>query len=262
MSSTDPTPGPADLVIRAGEEGDVDALAAVHLESRGAAGGAMPPAVHGADDLRRHLRGRLREGDEVWVAERSGGVVGYARLVRDWLDDLYVAPAHTGQGVGSALLDLVKALRPGGFALWVFESNGPARGFYRRHGLVELDHTDGSGNEERAPDLRMAWPGADPVGFLRAQMDEVDDELALLLSRRTALTAAIQRHKPVPGHAGRDPDREAEIAERLARRAPAIGPDGWRRIMHEIITAGLDAASSASGDQLEADPVGEDQLGS
>ena len=39
----------------------------------------------------------------------------------------------------------------------MFESNAPARAFYARHGLVEREHTDGSENEERAPDLRMAW---------------------------------------------------------------------------------------------------------
>jgi hypothetical protein len=62
-----------------------------------------------------------------------------------------------GKGIGSALLDLAKALRPRGFDLWVFEVNTPARRFYERHGLVELDRTDGSGNDERAPDCRYGW---------------------------------------------------------------------------------------------------------
>jgi chorismate mutase len=124
----------------------------------------------------------------------------------------------------------------------VFETNLAARRFYRRHGLVELEHTDGSGNEEGAPDLRMAWPGADPVSFLRGQVDEVDAELAVLLARRAALTAAIQRFKPVAGHAGRDPGREAHIAARMAAHAPGLGEEGFRRIMHEVITVSLDAA--------------------
>ena len=62
------------------------------------------------------------------------------------------------------LLDLVKAMRPGGFSLWVFESNTPAQAFYTRHGLVEREHTDGSGNEEREPDLRMEWVPDPSVG--------------------------------------------------------------------------------------------------
>jgi len=107
----------------------------------------------------------------VWVAEGAHGLVGYARLTEAWLDDLYVLAEHRGAGVGGALLDLVKALRPAGFGLWVFEQNVPARAFYARHGLVEVERTDGSGNEERAPDVRVEWrpsPGAGcPVGGVR-----------------------------------------------------------------------------------------------
>ena len=165
-------------------------------------------------------------------------MAAYARLTETWLDDLYVAPGHAGQGLGSALLDLVKARRPDGFCLWVFEMNAPARGFYARRGLVELERTDGSGNEERAPDLRLAWPGADPLGFYRRLIDDVDDQLGDLLARRAALTHAVQDHKH---DRTRDPVREREIAERLAAHAPALGADRLGRIVHAIITESLDA---------------------
>ena len=100
---------------------------------------------------------------------RVGGRAGRLRPVhREWLDDLYVDPAAQGTGVGSALLDLVKAQRPAGFCLWVFESNEPARGFYRARGLVDLERTDGAANEEKAPDIRMAWPGTDPLASTAA----------------------------------------------------------------------------------------------
>jgi chorismate mutase len=45
-----------------------------------------------------------------------------------------------------------------------------------------------------------------------------------------------------PAPAGRDPDREAEIAARMARRAPRLGRERIRRIMHAVITESLDAA--------------------
>ena len=164
------------LVLRPATEADAAAVATVHLASRAAA--AMPPSVHDDDDVRRWLAGRLREdGDaEAWVADQGGLVVGYARLTGTWLDDLYVLPEHARQGVGSALLEVVKARRPDGFCLWVFEVNEPARRFYARHGLVELERADGTANEERAPDIRMVWPGADPLRFLRGLIDEVDEE--------------------------------------------------------------------------------------
>lgn len=249
MTSTEPA-GHADLVLRPGVPADGPAVAAVFLEARRAAVPAMPAPVWSDQEAADVVAERLDRPHELWVAEdpsgAGGAVVGFVDLEHDWLDALYVRPGWAGRGVGTALLDLVKALRPGGFALWVFESNEPARRFYRRHGLVELEHTDGSGNEERSPDLRMAWPGEDPMTYLRSQVDEVDDELAVLLARRAALTAAIQRFKPVPGHAGRDPEREAAIAARMAARAPGLDVETWRRIMHEVITASLDAAEGSS----------------
>jgi chorismate mutase len=174
-------------------------------------------------------------------------VAGYARFDREWLDDLYVDPGEQGAGVGSALLDLVKAQRPTGFCLWVFESNERARAFYRRHGLVELEHTDGADNMERSPDLRMAWPGADPVAYFRSEIDDVDQILAVLLGRRAALTGAVQDHKGVSGHAGRDPEREREIAQRMSTHAPGLGVDAVARIMHTVIEESLDAWEGRRG---------------
>ena len=241
MTSTEPAAGEPDVTLRPATGEDAGALVSVHLAARKGAGPAMPPSVHPDEGALTWVTGWLAEND-VWVAEVSGAVVGYASMTPAWLDGLFVAPDHARQGIGGLLLDLVKSLRPDGFALWVFESNRPARAFYERHGLLELEHTDGSANEARAPDVRMAWPGHDPMRYRRAQVDEADDELAVVLARRAALTAAIQQFKEVPGHAGRDPGREAEIAARMARHAPGLGEDGLRRILHEIITVSLDAA--------------------
>jgi chorismate mutase len=142
---------------------------------------------------------------------------------------------------------MVKAHRPQGFGLWVFASNSSGRGFYHRHGLIELEHTDGSDNAEQAPDVRMVWPGLDPISYLRTQIDEVDDELALLLARRFALTAAVQGFKSTPGQQGRDLDRERAIAARMAAHTPGLGAPAVGRIMHTVIGESLDAYDA--GDQ-------------
>lgn len=230
---------PTEATLRPAVAEDAEAVASVHLAARRAA--PMPAAVHTDDEVRQWLAGRIAGDDEVWVAETDGAVAAYARLSRTWLDDLYVAPAHAGQGLGAALLDLAKSRRPEGFCLWVFESNTPARAFYVRHGLVALERTDGEGNEEKAPDVRMAWPGRDPVAFFRGLIDEVDDQLGDLMARRMALTRAVQGHKR---DTTRDPARERGIAERLAARAPELGADRLGRIVHTIITESLDAAGS------------------
>jgi GNAT superfamily N-acetyltransferase len=232
---------PTELTLRPAGPADLPHIAELHIRVRDAAYPSMPRTIHPPHEARAWVAGWDLSVYSVWVAEAGGEVVGYARFRDAWLDDLYVDPAAQGTGVGSALLDLVKAHRSSGFCLWVFESNALARGFYRARGLVELEHTDGSGNEEKEPDLRMAWPGADPVAFFRALIDRVDAELGELLNRRAAITAAIQPRK---GSAERDAAREREIAKALARRAPTLGEDRLARIVHAIITESLDAAES------------------
>ena len=97
---------------------------------------------------------------EVWVAV-SGEATGFVALGEHEIEHLYVDPAAWRAGVGTALLDRAKERRPGGFRLWAFQRNAMARAFYRKHGLVELRTTDGSGNEEREPDFRLGWKLAD-----------------------------------------------------------------------------------------------------
>jgi chorismate mutase len=83
---------------------------------------------------------------------------------------------------------------------------------------------------------------ADTLPGARAAIDRVDAALATLLQRRAELAGRVQRLKPVGGFAGRDPDREREIVEAMARRAPRLGADRLARIMNAVIEAGLDAS--------------------
>jgi GNAT superfamily N-acetyltransferase len=180
------------LTLRPGTPADLTGIADLYLAAREAAVPMMPPGIHPADGVRRWVETWDLLHREVWVAETGETLLGFADVQNDWLESLYVHPKHTGQGIGAALLVLVKSLRPNGFCLWVFESNTGARRFYRDHGLVELEHTDGSANEEQSPDLRMAWPGSAPLDFFRSLIDEVDSELAQAQARRDALTAAVR----------------------------------------------------------------------
>lgn len=230
---------PTELTLRPATVDDAEAMGDLHVDCREANVPSLPPMVHDRPTTRRWMRGRLEGGSTGWVAERDGTLVGYSVLTDDWLDDLFLAPGATGHGVGAALLDVAKTERPDGFCLWVFQSNVGARRFYGRHGLVELETTDGSANEERAPDVRMAWPGAAPLDFFRRLIDDVDDQLGDLLARRAALTRATQPHKTDPA---RDPGREREIVARLAARAPSLGEERLARIVHAVITESLDAA--------------------
>lgn len=259
MTPTEPWAGAdGEVTLRAAGPEDAGRVAELYAEARRAAVPAMPPAVHSLEEDRVHFAGLLAGPAEVWLAEaapevhaardraRENAVLsGFMVLEAAWLNALYVRPGLIGQGIGSALLDLAKALRPEGFGLWVFETNHAARRFYDRHGLVAVRRTDGSANEERAPDLMMVWPGSDPIGTLRAAVDDLDADLARLLELRAGLTRAIQDHKApsvAPGRdSGRDPEREAEIVARMAPLAPRLGPARLARIMHTVITESLEA---------------------
>lgn len=228
-----------ELALRPATAADLPALARMHLAARRAAGDAFPPGVHGDDDVLAWVSGWDLTTCDVWVATHAGHVAGYSRSTLTWLDDLYVHPDHQGSGVGSALFETVTARRPDGFCLWVFESNAPARAFYRRRGCLELERTDGRGNEEQAPDIRVAWPGPEPLAFLRRLIDDVDLVLGDVLARRTALTRVVQSVKPTTD---RDPRREAEIATRVAAIVPELGEERVARIVDVIITQAIDAA--------------------
>jgi GNAT superfamily N-acetyltransferase len=144
--------------VRRAEVEDVRDAAEVYLRSRHSAVPAVPPLVHDDDDVRDWLAKKVFADQELWVADDDeGAVVGLMVLAGDRLEHLYVDPAHSGEGVGSALLGVAKSVRPRGLQLWTFESNLDARGFYERHGFVAAERTDGTRNEEQAPDIRYVW---------------------------------------------------------------------------------------------------------
>lgn len=234
--------GPLSLRLATSE--DLPSVAEIHLAARDAA--PMPPGIHPPDEVRAWVGGWDLARCAVWLALNDGVPVGYAQLTSTWLDGLYVLPSAQRAGVGSTLLEHAKRERPDGFGLWVFEMNAPARRFYRAHGLVELERTDGATNEEREPDVKMVWPGADPLAFYRAMIDEVDELLGDVLARRTALTRAVQRHKhgSPTARPGRDLDREADVVRRVAALVPELGEERVARIVEVIIVESLDAAGT------------------
>ncbi|CAN5472523.1 hypothetical protein BH10ACT10_BH10ACT10_09060 [soil metagenome] len=237
-------PTEPELTLRPATLDDAEPLVTLYLTAREAAHPAIPRTVHTEPEVRRWFRGRFDASEaEVWLAERDASPVGLLLLEDDWVHSLYVDPGLLSVGVGSALLDLAKSLRPEGLGLWVFEANERARRFYAHHGFAEVRRTDGSDNEEGQPDVELAWPDPASLTGMRRRIDALDDRLADLLSERADLTARIQRLKAVPGHAGRDPGREDEIVARMARRAPVLGEPRIRRIMQQVISESLDAAT-------------------
>ena len=87
-----------------------------------------------------------------------GTVVGVLSLSDTMVDQLYVdarldrsRPRHAGCSTSR------RRAGPDGLDLYCFQANARARRFYERHGFEAIAFGDGSGNEERQPDIRYAW---------------------------------------------------------------------------------------------------------
>ncbi|MFE9770119.1 GNAT family N-acetyltransferase [Streptomyces sp. NPDC005931] len=142
---------------RAVSPADADASADVWLRSFAA---ALPGVVRprSDDEVYAYFRHVLVPLGETWVA-RAGdaGVVGMMVLEGEELAQLYLAPEWRGRGLGDRFVALAKERSPRGLSLWTFQVNEAARRFYQRHAFEAVEHTDGSGNEEREPDVRYVW---------------------------------------------------------------------------------------------------------
>ncbi len=167
---TDPRPSVETngIAIRRAGPADAPAIAEIWLRSFGATYD-FPPA-HPDDDVRRWVRDELVPTTETWVAvdEASARIVGFMALDADDLAQLYLDPGWLRRGIGSRLVSLAKARRPGGLGLYTFQANAGARAFYERHGFRVVWFGDGSANEERQPDLRYTWR-PDPAPAPRPQ---------------------------------------------------------------------------------------------
>ncbi|MEV5172879.1 GNAT family N-acetyltransferase [Streptomyces flaveolus] len=145
------------VVLRRAVAADARAVADVYLRSFDA---ALPTVVrpHTDDEVRDYIRDVVVPLRETWVAEAAGaGVVGLMVLDGESLSQLYLDPQWRGRGIGDRFVALAKERGPRGLSLWTFQVNKPAHRFYERHGFVAAEYTEGSGNEEREPDVRYVW---------------------------------------------------------------------------------------------------------
>ena len=136
-------------MIRRATEADVEEIVAIFEPSFALLD--YLPRLHTHDEHLAFFANCLREG-EGYVLGRS-----FALVTGDMLSHLYVHPDEIGTGVGHALFEHVKTVRPDGFEFWVFQQNDRARRFYEAHGAVAVEFTDGAANEEKTPDVRYEW---------------------------------------------------------------------------------------------------------
>lgn len=166
------------LSIGAAGPEDLHAVVDVLISSRRA---FIPyaPIAHDERSVERWLKGLIALDGCVSVARLNGAVVGmiavHAGDRLNWIDQLYLAPAYVGIGIGRELLAhglrVLGRERP--VRLYSFQANGDARRFYERAGFKAIAFSDGSLNEERCPDVLYELE-AIPAGKRRPAIFVID----------------------------------------------------------------------------------------
>jgi ribosomal protein S18 acetylase RimI-like enzyme len=141
-------------MIRRAVPADIAAVARLHRDVRLA---CLPylPDLHPPASVLAFFRDRVFPSSEIWVAGEDTPD-GFCAFREGWVDHLYIRPECHGRGLGTALLRQAMAGQSQ-VQLWVFQRNSNAIGFYRARGFRLVRRTDGSGNEEREPDVLMEW---------------------------------------------------------------------------------------------------------
>jgi GNAT superfamily N-acetyltransferase len=137
---------------------DAAEIADLYLASRA---DALPylRRVHTDREIRAWIRDVMLKQGETWVLRSGGRIVGFMTLAGSDLDQLYALPGFYRAGLGTRLLGKAKELSPERLRLFTFQRNERARSFYEANGFRSLDFSDGSGNEEREPDILYEWIG-------------------------------------------------------------------------------------------------------
>lgn len=147
--------------LRPAQAGDAPSLARLFIETRQTCF-TFIEWDYDLGEITGHFQGHVLPRQVVWLAETDGTIHGFMALEHSCLDRLYVLPGMQGLGIGRALLEKAKTLRPEGLELWVFQENAQARRFYERNGFVLERLTDGRDNMEKCPDAFYTWRPAEP----------------------------------------------------------------------------------------------------
>jgi ribosomal protein S18 acetylase RimI-like enzyme len=125
------------MIIRKAGPADHDALARIWLESWYSTG-LKTLFDPGLDMLRTRIPEEMAKGWDLYAAEEAGEIVAMLAInPRDfYLDQLWVAPAYQGRGIGRALLAFTRQKMPDEIWLRCVVQNESAWRWYEREGFL------------------------------------------------------------------------------------------------------------------------------
>ncbi|MDQ2093735.1 GNAT family N-acetyltransferase [Rhodalgimonas zhirmunskyi] len=84
------------------------------------------------------------------------GPRGFIALEGSRIHALYIHPRARRQGLASRLMAAAQA-HAASLDLYTAQDNAPARAFYAAHGFHATAFTNGEGNDDGLPDMRLVW---------------------------------------------------------------------------------------------------------
>jgi len=103
-----------------------------------------------------YFRDVILINNDVWVVEVDKEAVAFMAIAGDFIDQLYVDPAHQRSGFGRALLEHARSLSPDHLWLFTLQINANGRAFYERNGFRAVKFGV-SPPPESEPDVEYHW---------------------------------------------------------------------------------------------------------
>jgi ribosomal protein S18 acetylase RimI-like enzyme len=145
---------PSNVVLRPAIGSDAASIAKIMRAALGSF--EWMAVIHTPAEDFAFIRDVVLPRQQVTVTEAGKDVIGFIVVSGEWVEQLYLDPAWTGQGIGSRLLMEATAPLPV-VKLHCFQANTGARRFYERHGFRAESFGDGTTNEEGLPDVLYVY---------------------------------------------------------------------------------------------------------
>ncbi len=103
-----------------------------------------------------YFRGQILRKNKVWGAEADNHILAFIPRKDDFIDQLFIHPAHWRQGIGETLLNFARTKSPDHLWLYTLQVNVDARAFYEKNGFV-AEKLGVSPPSESEPDVEYHW---------------------------------------------------------------------------------------------------------